>query len=129
MEYNINIYSEVWINESWYESNPLHLKLKKMPVEHVATEGSETGEETHGPAKEVPIKVIQYRAPYYISQTMSCQDLKSGLRGTFNKIWESEPRLLTVELENQMWRRPCSVSQGSYASARKSWESISMDLS
>jgi hypothetical protein len=40
VEYNINIYSEVKLNNSWYESNPLHLKLKKM-LELVPIEDAE----------------------------------------------------------------------------------------
>jgi hypothetical protein len=53
VEYNINIYSEVWLNNSWYESNPLHLKLKKMINEHVVDRDSEAGEDAHGRVVEV----------------------------------------------------------------------------
>jgi hypothetical protein len=53
VEYNINIYSEVWLNNSWYESNPLHLKLKKMINEHVVDRDTEAGEDAHGKVVEV----------------------------------------------------------------------------
>ncbi len=53
VEYNINIYSEVWLNNSWYESNPLHLKLKKMVNEHVVDRDTEAGEDAHGRVVEV----------------------------------------------------------------------------
>jgi len=53
VEYNINIYSEVWLNNSWYESNPLHCKLKKLINEHVAERDSDAGEDTRGGALQV----------------------------------------------------------------------------
>ena len=45
VEYNINIYSEVRLQDSWYESNPLHLKLKKLAEQQTTPEDKEPGDE------------------------------------------------------------------------------------
>jgi hypothetical protein len=71
VEYNINIYSEVWLNNSWYESNPLHLKLKKMINEHVVDRDTEAGEDAHGRVVEVRL-VSGFRTMYYTSRKDTC---------------------------------------------------------
>jgi hypothetical protein len=73
VEYNINIYSEVWLNNSWYESNPLHLKLKKMINEHVVDRDSEAGEDAHSRVVEVRLVsglCIIHRERIYVLYTI-----------------------------------------------------------